>query len=197
VPSSQRAWAIQAPNAGPGYWKDAPRWSRDTAKAKQLLSAAGVSGLELEMVDYLPVEGQSEIVQANLAEVGITLKILKLSAIPDNFTTDPAVGQLTGVTYDGVPDPYVQFEWWTTNQIGTWNWAFFKNKQYDANARAIGVTQDDAARAKLAISNQKLMAASDAFIWLYYAPQLHVSSRRVTGVFNLTGQPYPTLIRPV
>ena len=38
--SSRRPWGL-------GYWKDAPKYERDTAQAKTLLQQAGVSNLEL------------------------------------------------------------------------------------------------------------------------------------------------------
>src|SRR5205823_3936109 len=74
-----RARSLLAPGMPVGYWKQAPAYARDVNKAKSFLARSGVSGLELTMAaSKTAVGGQTiaEIVQANLADIGIKVQVL-------------------------------------------------------------------------------------------------------------------------
>ena len=73
----QRACAMIAPGMI-GYWEDAPCYERNVDKAKEYLKAAGVDTLEVTLTYENGAEAQStaEIVQANLAEVGIKVELV-------------------------------------------------------------------------------------------------------------------------
>ncbi len=63
-----------------GYWEEAPLYERDAEKARDYMAKAGLQSLDLELVVENTVEYRSwaEIIQQNLAEVGINITITTL-----------------------------------------------------------------------------------------------------------------------
>ena len=65
-----------------GYWKDAPVYTRDVAKAKDFLSKAGLTSLDLTFT-YQNTDEYStwaQIIQQNLKDVGINLTLNPLNS---------------------------------------------------------------------------------------------------------------------
>ena len=165
-----RANALLAPGLI-GHWADAPVHARDLEKAKALLAEAGQSGLTITFT-YLKdalSEATAQIVQANLAEIGVTVTLNGMEqavyyGLGDNDADK--VLDLTLITFSGKNDPGFQTQWFTGSQISTWNWERWANAEFDqldAEARSI---LDPAARAEKYIRMQQIMDESAAFVWI-------------------------------
>ncbi len=166
-----RANALLAPSLL-GYWKDAPVHARDLEKAQALLAEAGHANgfkTKLTIEANARYEAIAQIIQANLAEVGIEVEIEALEsaaywALGENNASKDL--ELSLIKYNGKFDPGFQTQWFTSAQVGQWNWQRWKNAEFDALHEKGGVTVDPAEREKIYIEAQKLLDESAAFIWI-------------------------------
>ena len=155
-----------------GYWADAPVYKRDVDGAKKLLADAGVaSGFKttLTVLSDARFQAVAEVVQANLADAGIVVEINALDA-----GAYWALGEKDGskvldlslIEYNGKFDPSFDTQWFTSAQVGQWNWQRWKSKDFD-DLDALGAkTTDVSQRNEIYIKAQKLMDESAAFIWI-------------------------------
>jgi peptide/nickel transport system substrate-binding protein len=158
-----------------GYWKDAPLYTRDVAKAKEYLAKAGLKTLDLN----LAIDNTSEystwaqVIQQNLAEVGINITIVPLD---DAAFWDLGMGdkgkdvELFTMTFTAMPDPAWFTMWFTCAQVGVWNWMRWCSPQYDAlHAKGIS-TLDPAAREQIYIDMQKMWNEAAISVWITSMP---------------------------
>jgi len=166
-----------------GYWADAPVYKRDVDAAKKLLADAGQSAgfkTTLTILSEARYQAIAAVVQANLAEVGIDVQINALD--PGAYW---ALGEkdaskdldLSLIEYSGKFDPSFQTQWFTSAQVGQWNWQRWKNKDFD-DLDALGTkTTDPKKRQEIYISAQKLMDESAAFIWITHNVNTYASRK--------------------
>jgi peptide/nickel transport system substrate-binding protein len=166
-----RANALLAPGLI-GYWKDAPAYKRDVDAAKKLLADAGLADgfkTKLTILSKPETQAVAAIVQANLAEVGIEVEIEALEAAAYwalGEKNASASLELSLINYRGKFDPSFQTQWFTSDQVGSWNWQRWKSKEFD-DLHALGAkTVDKEERAKIYIKAQQLQDESAAFIWI-------------------------------
>jgi peptide/nickel transport system substrate-binding protein len=168
-----RANAILAPDLL-GYWKDAPARARDVEAAKALLEKAGVGGgfkTRLTILNNSVFQAIAAIVQANLADVGIELEIDARDggaywSLGENDASKEL--DLSLIEYPGKMDAGFQMQWFTTSQIGLWNWQRWSNPEFDALHVKAGSTLDDTKRSEMYVQMQELMDKSAAFIWITF-----------------------------
>lgn len=168
--TTEPARALMAPGIL-GYWADAPVHKRDVAAAKALLAEAGQKGLSFTFttMNDPAYQAVAQIVQANLAEVGIKISINAMDSGAfyamgsDDLAKDL---ELTLNFYLGKNDPAFQTSWFTTQQIGQWNWQRWSNPEFDKLDREAAATNDPVVRAEKYIRAQQLMEESVAFIWI-------------------------------
>jgi peptide/nickel transport system substrate-binding protein len=166
-----RARALEAPGIL-GHWADAPLYTRDIAAAKALLAQAGLQDgfkTTLTVLNTAIAQTTAAVVQANLADVDIEVQIAALDpgaywAYGDKDASQAL--ELVLVEYKGKFDPGFQTQWFTSDQIGKWNWQRFASPEFDELTRRAAVTSDPKLRAQMYIDAQKLMDASAAFIWI-------------------------------
>ncbi len=171
-----------------GYWKDAPVYDRDVAKAKDYLSKAGVTSLELTMT-YENTDEYStwaQIVQQNLAETGIKVTLNPLDS--SSFWAYGADGkdkelELFAVGYSSVgPEPAWSTMWFTCDQVDLWNWMRWCNKDFDAlHVKGIE-TIDSGVREQIYIQMQKLWDESVNSIMVTNVPQVYVTKQGFKSV---------------
>jgi peptide/nickel transport system substrate-binding protein len=165
------AYALEAPGIL-GYWKDAPQRARDVEGAKKLLEEAGQGGgfsTKLTVINKAVAQATAAVVQANLAEIGIDVQIDALDggaywAYGENNTSKDL--ELVLVEYRGKFDPGFQTQWFTADQIGTWNWQRWNSKEFDALHKQGLIEPDVKKREQIYIDAQKLMDDSAAFWWI-------------------------------
>ncbi len=154
-----------------GNWKDAPVYRRNVAEAKRLLAEAGKTSFKARLtVLNQPVNQTMALVaRALLAEVGITLEVDAQEGGTYWNSGKDEIGKnldMFIVRFAGKLDPNFLMQWFTSNQIGVWNWQRFNSPEFDALYKASLAETDPAKRAQLVIQAQELMDKSAAFIWL-------------------------------
>jgi len=166
-----RANAIIPENMGLGYWADAPQYDRDVAAAKALLQEAGVSGLELSFT-YTEETGSkvlAQIVQENLAEVGITVTLnIVDSAAFYELGKKLRERELFYVGFVTQPDPSWSFVWFTCSQIDIWNWQYWCGTEFDRLHFAALKEPDQAKRGEMYIEMQRLWDAQANVVWVSF-----------------------------
>ena len=165
-----------------GYWKDAPLYRREVEKAKALLADAGQNGfaVTLTILNNPTDTATAQIIQANLAEVGITVTI---------NTMDPGAYWAMGsddkakdvdmviIQYLSKFDSSFQTQWFTSSQIGVWNWNRFRSPEFDQLHAKAASTNDKAAREAAFIRMQQLMDESASFVWITHGVNAIANAR--------------------
>lgn len=155
-----------------GHWAEAPLHKRDVAAARRLLAEAGqANGLKLTLtcLNQPAYKTAALVVQANLAEAGVACEVRALDG--GSFWSAGAGEAGKGLElslqlFKGKADPSFYTQWFTSAQVGEWNWQRWRNPEYDSLHEAAASTLDPAERAKAFIRMQQLMDESAAFIWL-------------------------------
>ena len=157
-------------------------YSYDPAKAKALLAEAGVSGLELTLrsqnnqVHLLT----AQIIQANLAAVGITVTIMPMEGGPFWDMGLESKGdtwkelEIWLMRFGSSPDPYEATQWFVSGQVGVWNWERWSSEEFD-KLYDEGISEtDDAKRAAIYIRMQEIMEETGAYVWINHEPDVFV-----------------------
>ena len=158
------------------------KYSYDPAKAAQLLSEAGVSGLELELKTLNNQERvlAAQIIQANLAAVGITVTVLPQDDGPFWEMGQESKGdtwkdlQIWIMRYGAGADPYEPFQWYKRDQVGIWNWERWSDDEFeDLYLKGIAETDADK-RSDIYIRMQEIMEDTGGYVWLTHEPEVFV-----------------------
>ncbi len=161
------------PNGMWGYNPTAFQYTHDVEKAKQLLQQAGVSGLTLTLIysDRQPAWEQiATIMQANFADIGVTLKLQLL----DNPTLRDKVDRgdfelCLGVWSPDYADPsmFMNF-WFDSKNFGlAGNRAFYKNDAVDDLVRKAVAMSDQKERTALYRQAMDTILDEAPYIYLY------------------------------
>ncbi|MGE5602994.1 MAG: ABC transporter substrate-binding protein, partial [Nitrososphaerales archaeon] len=166
------AYALVPPGLT-GFWKDAPHYGRDVAKAKEYLAKAGLSSLDLRMdiLDTAEFRSWAEIAQENLKEVGINLTINPMDSSSFWTAGDGDKGkdlELFANNYSMQPDPSWATMWFTCAQVGVWNWERSCNEKFDELHNQALVTLDEAKRNDMYIEMQKLIDEDVKHIYIVH-----------------------------
>jgi peptide/nickel transport system substrate-binding protein len=165
-----RANALMAPGLL-GHWAEAPVYTRDVDAAKALLAEAGVEvgKLRLTLLNKPYFQTAALVAQANLAEVGIELELEVLDGGTYWSMGEGDAGKnldLSIQRFGGKVDPSFQTQWFTTDQIGEWNWQRWSSPEFDKLDKEAAATNDNDKRAADYIRMQQLMDESAAYVWL-------------------------------
>lgn len=163
-------------------------YNYDPDKARELLAEAGVDGqlsLTLSIQQTAEDLAAAQVIQALLADVGVTLQInqyesgtfwsLGVEADGDQWKDL----QLFLFSFSMQPDPSWATAWFTTAQVGVWNWQRFSNPEFDTLNSQAQTEMDPDKRAQMYVKMQDLMEESGDFIFLNFEP---VGSLVRTGV---------------
>jgi len=177
-----RATGLIAPGMPIGYWKDAPVYERDVAKAKGYLAKAGAVGRKIEMQVSSGTPGGptiAQIVQANLNEVGFDVKVVVQDGGVFNQATPKANAQkqLFYMSFSTKPDPSWSTVWFTSDQVGEWNWMSWANKEYTRLHNNALVETDQAKRNDMYIKMQQIMDEDAVALWVAW-PTAFLADRK-------------------
>ena len=120
-----------------GHWADAPVYQRDVEGAKKLLADAGFAGgldLSLTLLNQSQYVTAAQVVQANLAEVGINLNLEVLDGGAFWSQGEGEAGEnleLSLQQFGGKADPSFQTQWFVSEQVGEWNWQRWRSADFD------------------------------------------------------------------
>jgi peptide/nickel transport system substrate-binding protein len=200
----QAAYGGAAPKAyGPvtpgcvGY-REKSGYSYNPEEAKALLTEAGVSNLELDikMENLQERIAAAQIIQANLADVGVKLNITPLDSGPFWDLGLESKGdawktlELWIMEYRGQPDPSDILQWFIKDQVGVWNWERWSDPEFE-ELWAKGLTETDpAARAKIYLRMQEIMENTGAYVWLTHQPVIWIHRDNIEPVFDSAAYPY-------
>ncbi len=137
----------------------------DLEKAQALMAESGETNVSLtiSVLNKSANVTAAQIIQANLAAIGITLDIsLHEGATFWELGNDENV-ELVLNRYSMTPDPYYATSWFITEQAGIWNWERFKNEEFDELHLAAQSEGDQAKRAAMYARAQDLMEESGAY----------------------------------
>lgn len=190
--------AVQATGlAAPGTLgaRTTPPLARDLAKAKALVAEAGAEGTTIRL-DFVNTASDgsntaAQIIQANLAEIGLTVELNGQDegtfwSIDSIRGTDP---QLHLKTWFGNPDALYIMQYFTREQIGTWNWESLQNDEYEALLAKARTTIDEGERGKLYQRMQEIMEASGDFLFISHEAYTVLSRDTMQPAFLPDGRP--------
>jgi peptide/nickel transport system substrate-binding protein len=148
--------------------------ARDVAAAKKLLAEAGAGGLKvtLAVLNNTDSVTGAQVIQANLAEAGIDAQITPYESGTfwnlgvEGKGTDWKNLQLYLQKWGLPPDPGGMTQWWTTEQIGKWNWERWSDAEFDGLHKQALSEMDAKKREQLYKLMQDRMEQSGAFVWL-------------------------------
>ncbi len=190
--ATSRAKTLLAPGLL-GNWADAPLYTRDVAKAQQLLSEAGKSNLAFTFtcLNDATSLAVAQIAQANLAEIGITLTI---NAMDSGAYWALGAGdaskdlELTLIPYTSKFDPSFQTQWFLASQIGLWNWQRWNSPEFDKLHQEGLETLDKAKREEIYVKMQKLLDESASCIWITHGRNFFVDAAWLKPMFLPNGK---------
>lgn len=177
--------------------------ARDVEKAKALLAEAGAEGLTLTLHALTDGTTQSiaQIMQASLAEAGITVNIEPVEDAAYWALGDKTAGEgyksieLVLMNFAGGIDPTENLVWFRPDQIGIYNWSFFDSPEYEAAYQASLGETDPAQRKVLFNRMEDLMEQSGGFIFLCFEPYLALHKASVVPSILADGHPDPVMFR--
>ena len=159
-----------------GARKSSPFQTADLEKARALLKEAGAEGLELEL-KTLPDTDRvtaAQIVQANLAEIGINLTVTPVDSGPfwnlgiESEGDDWKDLQMWIMEFGDSPDPSSSTQWYVGSQVGVWNWERWKDPRFDELHYAALKETDAAKRDAMYQEMQQIMEDTGAYVWLIH-----------------------------
>lgn len=154
-----------------GHWADAPVYQRDVEKAKALLAEAGKPevAVTLTCLNDALMTAIAQIVQANLAEIGVTVTI---NALDGGAYWGLGEGdkskdlELSIIPYSSKFDPGFQTQWFLSEQVGLWNWQRWKNAEFDKLHQEAAAVTNNKVRTEKYVRMQQLLDESASCIWI-------------------------------
>ncbi|MCF6432800.1 MULTISPECIES: ABC transporter substrate-binding protein [unclassified Leisingera] len=149
----------------------------DFAKAAELLAESGETNvtLKLDTLNKTTFTTAAQVIQATLAQIGITVEVNVLESGAFWASADNEDLQLVLNRYSMTPDPYYATSWFITDQIGHWNWEQFSNEEFDKIHTEASQLTDQAKRDELYRRAQDVMEESGAYRFLTHeaTPVVH------------------------
>ncbi|WP_373352808.1 ABC transporter substrate-binding protein [Pseudoroseicyclus sp. CXY001] len=168
----------------------------DPAASEALLAEAGAEGLEVTLFfgadpDLLIA---AQVIQAQLAAVGISLSIRQMDGATltaqqqDNEGGSYKEIELFFNTFTTAPDPSWVTEWFTSGQIGVWNFQRTGTPEWDAKNAAASEETDPAIRDQMYIELQDELEETGAYVFLYHGVNAWVSKTDVEAAYSADAQ---------
>ncbi len=191
---TERAYGIIAPPL-PGR-RTTTKLDYDPDKSKKLLEEAGISGLEIDL-NTLNVQERllaAQIIQANLGDVGVNVRVVPLDSGPFWDMGQESKGdawkdlQLWLMRYGSESDPFGPFQWFVRDQIGVWNWERWSDDEFE-ELYAKGLSESDPGkRADIYVRMQEIMEDTGAYVWITHEPEVFVHRTSIAPDIWPTGQ---------
>jgi peptide/nickel transport system substrate-binding protein len=147
----------------------------DLEQAKKLLADAGFANgfkSKLDVQNTADHVAAAQVIQAQLAQVGIDVKINTLDS--GTFWTlgiekdNPGWKDIELIynRYSMAPDPFWGTTWFTPEQVGIYNWERWNSKEFGDLDKAAVREMDPAKRGPIYAKMQDLMEESGAYIFV-------------------------------
>jgi peptide/nickel transport system substrate-binding protein len=174
----------------------ASKYSYNPDEARALLAEAGVSGLKLEYktLNEAYRVTAAQIVQANLADVGITLEIIPLDSGPywnlglESKGEDWKSLQLWMMRFRYSPDPSDAMQWFVKSQVGVWNWERWSDPEFE-DLWTKGLAEPDNAKRQVMYERmQEIMEDTGAYVWITHDPLNYIYSDKLVPDTDTGGE---------
>lgn len=160
-------------------------------KAKQLFDESGESNVSLA-IDVLNKSTNvttAQIIQANLAAIGITLDVrLHEAATFWNLGGNEDL-ELILNRYSMTPDPFYATSWFISEQAGVWNWERFASEEFDKLHTDAQGEKDPAKRDMMYRRAQDLMEESGAYKFITHEATSNIYRNSITPALRPDGLP--------
>lgn len=176
--------------------REASKYSYNPDEARALLAEAGVSGLELEFktLNEAYRVTAAQIVQANLADVGITLTITPVDSGPfwnlglESKGEDWKTLQMYWMRFRTSPEPSDALQWFVKSQVGVWNWERWSDPEFE-DLWAKGLAEiDTAKRNDIYLRMQEIMEDTGAYVWITHDPLNYAHTEKIVPDFDSGGE---------
>jgi peptide/nickel transport system substrate-binding protein len=172
--------------------RDSSKYSYNPDEARALLAEAGVSGLslELKLLNETAHITTAQIIQANLADVGITVDIIPLDSGPfwnlglESKGEEWRALQLWIMRYRTSPDPHDAVQWFVKDQVGVWNWERWSDPEFEELFVKGQAETDNSKRAQMYVRMQEIMEDTGAYLWITHEPAFFVHKNGIVPVFD-------------
>jgi peptide/nickel transport system substrate-binding protein len=190
---TERAYGIVPPPL-PGK-RDTTKLDYNPDKSRALLAEAGVSGLEVEL-KTLNVQARvlaAQVIQANLAAVGVTANVIPLDSGPFWDMGQESKGdawkdlQLWLMRYGSEVDPFGPFQWFVRGQVGIWNWERWSDDEFEDLYQKGLVEIDVDKRHQIYVRMQEIMEDTGAYVWITHEPEVFVHRSSLEPVITPDG----------
>lgn len=179
--TTEKSYGIVCPGLI-GQRSETKYYDYDPARARELLAEAGVSGLELTLRTLNNQERMlaAQIIQANLAAVGITVKVVPLDSGPFWEMGQESKGdtwkdlELWLMRFGTTPDPYEATQWFVSGQVGIWNWERWTDPAFDELYQQGIAETDPDKRHRIYVQMQEIMEETGAYVWINHEPETFV-----------------------
>jgi peptide/nickel transport system substrate-binding protein len=147
---------------------------RDIDAARALIQEAGAEGMTIELsyANWGSRSTQGQIIQANLAEIGLNvdLNAMDEATFWDVSAIKTADRQMTLKGWFGNPEAMYTLQYFTEAEFGGWNWEGFDDPRYTDLMNAAWEEADDTKRGNMYIEMQDIMEDSGTFLFIVNAP---------------------------
>ncbi|MCI2393797.1 ABC transporter substrate-binding protein [Aliiroseovarius sediminis] len=178
--------------------REANLYDRDVEESKRLLEEAGMANslnLTISIQQTAENLAAAQVIQANLAEVGIQVTINQYESgtfwsLGSKDEGDQYLDlQLFLMRFSMQPDPSWATMWFTPQQIGIWNWQGFDNAEFGELQEAAQIEIDTEKRDGMYKRMQDLMEESGDFVFLNFVPVGVLNSDKVQTALRPDGEP--------
>lgn len=176
--------------------RTASKYSYNPDEARALLAEAGVSGLSVQFktLNEAYRVTAAQIVQANLADVGITCEIVPVDPGPfwnlglESKGEDWKGLQLWWMRFRTSPDPSDTMQWFLKSQVGVWNWERWSDPEFE-ELWTKGLSEpDNAKRQDIYVRMQEIMEDTGAYVWITHDPLNYIHSDKIVPDFDTGGE---------
>lgn len=176
----------------------------DFAKAQEYMDAAGLGSVDLtlDVLNKTTNVSAAQIIQATLAQVGINVEINLHESGAFWSLGDESQGerykdvQLILNRYSMSADPYYATSWFTTEQVGIWNWERFSNEEFDRLHQEAKSESDPDKRAQMYQHMQNIMEESGAYRFITHEVNPVIYRNTVEPAFRPDGLPILRAFKP-
>jgi peptide/nickel transport system substrate-binding protein len=168
----------------------------DPERARALLEEAGIAlplRLRLDITNRVREMTTAQVVQWSLKKVGIEVDIRAgdnstfLTIGMEQYGDQWRDVQLFLQDFVGLADPYYSMTWFTSDQVGIWNWERFSNAEFDHLNQLAMETGDTAARSRMYRRMQDLMEESGCYRFITNGVMPQIVRDSIEPVFRPDG----------
>ncbi|MEM7173209.1 MAG: ABC transporter substrate-binding protein [Pseudomonadota bacterium] len=166
--------------AAPGMigYRPASKVKYDPEAARALVSEAGAEGqtIELSYANFGARDTQAQVIQANLAEIGLNVELNAMDEATfwDVTAVKTPDRQLTLKAWFGNPEAMYGLQYFTEAEFEGWNWEGFDDPRYTELMNAAWEVADNQQRGDMYIEMQDIMEQSGSFLFVDNSPAVIV-----------------------